>query len=370
MATGYKIYKNLLPESHQYYTTDDETIDLEAVAEAYDTNFPWVDWSLNYYKSGMKFSAKQTTMTQEGWIKTIGNNQYKTGSSTSANFILKGTLPTFRKCFHTHGVTWEDGGTLTQVDIKWSKSSLKIGDSTYDSYDFRGGVIPNSIIVELQAGGGGGGGTIWALGKDASGGGGGAHAVAVITFDSAHSNWKFYVGGGGAGASGGSDAHTASMGLATSIRCVDVDNVSLLVNGGYGGSGHDYSNTNTSKGGSVSTGTANGEYINILLSCNGADGGSNVAGDSVEAGTAYALPGSTYKSNNNNYKTYLKMNGGGGNSGSGGGGASRSGVGGASGKNGNGSDGGTGGGGGGGERRVASNSGGGNGGNGFIKFYY
>lgn len=363
MAIDYKIKKSLLPSSHYHYSSSGY-VDLADVAEAHDSNLPSLD--LTSYYDEMKFASK--TSMNNSWIKTVGE-QFKYGTAqTAPTFILKGTMPLF-KLFHS--ITTPIDISDTPTTLTWNRTQgIKIGDTNYPASSFRGGVVPNAIIVELQGGGGGGGGTIYGVVQwtNGSGGGGGAHAVAVLDLSASSGTWKIWVGGGGAGAAGGASAHTGSGGGTTMITG---DGGTVRAFGGYGGAANNFQVDNISgKGGTAS---ASGSYVHSLLLTDGAVGGftdtNDGKGGGISEATAHAFSNSSYNYKNINNKVFTAKSGGSKKGTAGGGGASRS-ANGANAKSGNGNNGSSGSGGSGAEQLGLSSNSGGNGGAGFIYFYY
>lgn len=246
-----------------------------------------ITWSgTNYLAAPFKNSFLGDVEYTQAGTDTVNLtlDNFKIGT-TSCTAVKKGYLPT-DSWFHT--VYSAGDYTITRTS-----TSLKIGSTTFNTSNFRGGIIPSEIIVVIAGGGGGGGGFgYYSPGKDKSGfvkvpggaGGGGGIILGRIRLDTWPTTYLTVGKGGAAGSDGSSSsASKGSTGTNGSASYLSGDTgdesvVLLYAGGGYGG-----------KGGDGTADTASGGT--------GGNGGSGSSPDGYIASAKYA----TVKGGKGNY---------------------------------------------------------------------
>lgn len=198
------------------------------------------------------FSGKYTGEEEIQKAGTNTTNVTLTGykiDGTTCTAVKAGCMPDrhYGKCFWSSSSAgrWELNRSSTTLTIKNTSSNTT---TTYYPADFRDGVIPEDIVVEVFGGGGGGGGNGYFEASKGEffrtcGGAGGGGGCAIVRINLV-TNTKWIIVVGGKGTVGGdgtpdtaSEGHKGGDGGTSSLTANGYNTSTALGYGGIGGAG-------------------------------------------------------------------------------------------------------------------------------------
>lgn len=297
-----------IPSSKYYYKKTDISTEVES-PKAYFTSGRF--WSSDFKFNGDNIVAALTPSNNPIPEIITFDTFYDKKNSSSLKFPKVGCMPTFEST-KIYDYTASGSNLVNYVKFNVSENSISIyhqvyngpkeEEKTYYKSNFYKGVLPEYVLIELQAAGGGGSRGWWRAtvlvvpggSAGGSGGGSGAYGLAIIPVAELN-NTSIYVGGPGAGRTG--DYSVGGGNAVESYVSIGSTRIMTLNGGGGGGAPHDETSGNGGAGGTV--GRVDSKYVRYTHP--GASGGQ---GQSEKRGSKPPVDSDGYTFNADNVTPY------------------------------------------------------------------
>ena len=281
---------------------------------------PYTSTSYGYWGYWTKYKVAENKF----YYKSSSSDYvaYKFVEKASAPFLTASaaaeTAYTPFKVYKYQNSTSSSFPTLCYWKFSWESTANKIAIKGYTSYtnfagdkaDYSGLMEGYGCFILLSGGGGGGGGADvghWLSSPGGGGGGGGATALVYIDLFALYKEYPYgfiliSLGKGGTGGKGGAGGTGGANGGPSVIYCCKdkrSEENSEYINytscmGGSGGSWCAWDKSSTGgNGGSVVTWGSSKDYIKLLTSISGGNGGTNSSYGADVTSSTYSIPFTT-----------------------------------------------------------------------------